>query len=145
MDGGGCGNIQTYICQKSCMLQVNYCSRSYNLASSFDYQMLVVHVQICSLYLRRVQATTGHRYHDGRWWWSNRGTHSLLDQLIKIRKSIIGGYFTLIRSNTRCMFFRQRQPPPATVTMVAGGGYLLICPLMSYVDCLNLLSSRLSR
>ena len=34
-------------------------------------------------------------------------------------------------------FFRQPQPPPATVTMVAGGGALVICVEMLFRSCAN--------
>ena len=40
--------------------------------------------------------------------------------------------------------FPAKQPPPATVPMVAGGGDLMICLLKPRVYCLNALSSWLS-
>ena len=54
-------------------------------------------------------------------------------------------YFVLTGTRLKCSVFPAKQPPPATVTMVAGGGDLILYSLMSHVDCLNLLSSRLSR
>ena len=35
------------------------------------------------------------------------------------------------------LFSGMEQPPPATLTMVAGGGGLILCLLMCIITCLN--------